>query len=177
MMFDTWFDQEAAKILEKFWNIRQIPVDPFSISTKAGLSVSHHMSYSQEDKHTHFIHGHDDIRSQIDYPLCGNHFKERFMVAHALAHHLLEHEDHDDTQECYTHALCGSQCHEANELALALLVPARTVRLSMKYVNSVEELGALYQVSKDMIVRRLEQLSQRPEAATGEIKSTPKLSP
>lgn len=150
---------EAARLL-KLHGVRSLPVDPEAIAESEGIDV---VFVEFNEAASKLISGLYDFSSQkiyVNKNLPSN--RKTFTIAHELAHAML-HQDYAASTEY--RAMPRSNIHtnkpaeekEADVFAACLLVPPSTLK-KYKDVASIDELAAMYAVSRDVVVNQMDYL-------------------
>jgi hypothetical protein len=89
-----------------------------------------------------------------------NEIRERFAIAHALAHHVLDHGPMEDTQAAYGRSNPDHRHHAANTFALSLLLPESEIRRTIEHriASSAEGIARLFGVSEPALITQLTRL-------------------
>jgi Zn-dependent peptidase ImmA (M78 family) len=138
-------NDRAGEILDRYWN-HNPPVDVVSICHNLGLIVK----IAQQAQWDAAL----DVESRTIYVLAGTESRQRFAIAHELAHWEL----HRDGRKAFR---CKFDSNErfleealANRFALDLLAPWNYVMAYARY-ESVPEMARRFQVSDALIQHRM----------------------
>ena len=156
-------ETEASRILERFWNQRSIPVDPFTIGRRMGLEVKRGPLPENVSGVLRKIPGDVAVIVLEDSDSLN---KKRFTCAHELGHYILRAGDADYMDvEGYaelrsTDLSMGEISDEvfANQFAAFLLMPREEVLLRFKSDRQVYMLAPHFGVSDEAMRYHLENL-------------------
>lgn len=153
----------AKHMLNRYWD-RRLPVDPFKIAAAWGARVEplmHSVHYNEGLSGLAVIKG-GVPQIYFDSNEHGN--RQRFTVAHELAHHVLGHtqngEYHRDQVGNYSTGTRDYREIEANQFAAELLMPEDAIYqlVSREGVNSTSRLASIFNVSEEAMHWRLRAL-------------------
>ncbi|MGX2088593.1 ImmA/IrrE family metallo-endopeptidase [Xanthomonas axonopodis] len=141
----------ANRLLSHFWTGRPLPVDPFEIASKVGLTVVPFMDasgwYKPSEKRIYFNPSEPFVR-------------QRFTVAHELGHHFLAHGDRPrDTSTSF--GLSADYVEvAANRFAAELLMPIGSVQMLVvdHNITNISTLAQHFDVSEMAMMYRLKNL-------------------
>ncbi|MDE7371366.1 MAG: ImmA/IrrE family metallo-endopeptidase [Desulfovibrio sp.] len=146
---------EAAKrTLAEHWDMT-LPVNPFAIATKAGVTVTFSPNMTERgyfSKH----HGKPVIQvNPNDTPT-----RQRFTIFHELGHYKLGHgESHMHADQEFTGTPAEDANEEAaNQFAAEMIMPEVAVRLFANRGYSIKRLASVFAVSERAMNIRLENL-------------------
>lgn len=152
---------EAKRVLKECWDDGGAPVSPSRIAAALGVAVTADPTMTGSGHYEP-----DGLAGNpvITYNPNENYVRNRFTIAHELAHHVLGHGARDRNNPIdFTLSSFDPKEVEANKFAAYLLMPPDSVRaaITMARVNSVEELATLFQVSRSAMKYRLKELGYR----------------
>ncbi|EDX3145018.1 ImmA/IrrE family metallo-endopeptidase [Salmonella enterica subsp. diarizonae serovar 61:l,v:1,5,7] len=152
-------------VLDRYWD-RQLPIDPKKIAEAWGARVEE-ITDSESDYDNDGLSGIAVIKKgvpRIYYSPSDHPNRQRFTIAHELAHHVLGHtkegEKHRDSVADYS---TGAKSHleiEANKFAAALLMPEVAIRtlITREGVSTTLELARIFKVSEAAMHWRLKEI-------------------
>lgn len=158
-----WPETEASRILERFWNQRSIPVDPFTIARRMGLEVKRGPLPEDVSGVLRKIPGDVAVIVLKDSDSLN---RKRFTCAHELGHYVLRagEADYIDVEGYVelrsTASSTGDISDEvfANQFAAFLLMPREEVVRRFKFDRQVYMLAPHFGVSDEAMRYHLENL-------------------
>lgn len=150
--------KQADHLLLEHWD-GSLPVNPVYIANALGITVLKSTEQT-EPVQTQFTQGRYEITIQEQAPKT----QHRFYIAHAIGHIVLNHLSEkrpqilDNKLSFQSHA--PSEEMNANEFALALLIPERLVSTWFKKMirTDLAEAAAMFDVAEAALYQRLIQL-------------------
>lgn len=152
---------EAKRILKECWDDGSVPVSPSRIAAALGVAVTADPNMTGSGHYEPEGLGGNPV---ITYNPTENYVRNRFTIAHELAHHVLKHGPRDrDNPIDFTLSSFDPKELAANKFAAYLLMPADSVHaaIAVARIGSVEELAKLFQVSRAAMKYRLKELGYR----------------
>lgn len=151
---------DADWILQHYWDYK-IPVDLDEMAQKMGICVR----YEQNLEGGNDISGRYDIINGLH--ICSvrstdNQKRQRFTLAHEIGHCVLKHGGgFRSNSASFNSDAPDPRERAANNFALALLIPKVAVDhlINKENIVKVQELSALFDVTKTAMKARLKQLS------------------
>ena len=145
-------EELANDLLVRHWSGRTLPVDPFEIAQRQGLSIAPVFDASGWYK---------PKEGAIGFNPSEPHVRQRFAVARQLGHHCLSHGERVQAFEA-PFASCDPCVEQANRFAMALLMPEGSVRLLVvdRGVTDVSLLARYFNVSEQALGARLKGLGR-----------------
>lgn len=137
---------KPEKILNQFWDYGLLPIDPYLISSRMGLTFS--ISYRTgviQDKTIYL----NPLNSSL---------RNRFIAAHLLGHYVLHDGNFTEKSYNFTTKVIDIKEMGANAFALELLMPSKYVRKIVQKYTNFEEICNIFQVSQLAMDIRLRQL-------------------
>jgi len=147
----------AEKILKENWD-NTLPVNPAAIAGKMGITVIADPTLGEASGGYEPAQG--DSPPIIRFNPLEAIVRQRFTVAHEIAHHVLGHgARHRDTSANFTLSADPHEV-EANKFAAELLMPEEDVHalILVKKICRVAELASKFNVSKLAMKYRVEKL-------------------
>ncbi|WP_144112032.1 ImmA/IrrE family metallo-endopeptidase [Paraburkholderia sp. BCC1886] len=151
-------ERVAQSFLSQYWD-QQLPVDPVAIAKAAGVRVytnpemDRYAGWFYEDEQT----GKPTIEFNSNDPL----MRQRFTVAHELAHYALRHGARPrDSVQAFSLANYDPVEAEANKFATELLMPSAVVNglIRIRNVTDPEVLASMFNTSAVAMKYRLKKL-------------------
>ena len=152
-------EQKARDIFDRYW-LGELPVNPSYIAKSMGLRIVVDPSMVDVCKTELIADRSVQITVQSEAVSTGS----RLVLAHALGHWVLGHLTPaspvlKDTPENFSSATIYANEREANQFAMALLMPAQMVPIAIKNGHSsVSSLSKLFFVSEVAAKTRLQHL-------------------
>lgn len=153
----------AAQVLRRHWHPHCLPVQPQTLAPCYGMRVrALKCQASLRDRILgRVVRDEDQLFIEVACTL--THAMQRFVIAHMLGHHLLDHAD--VRPEMISHFQTDAESaldHEANYFAMNLLVPMPLIiRMLNVGIDTVEEMAKDFQVPLGAISLRLTELMMR----------------
>lgn len=152
----------AAQLCLKEWGERDIPIQPRVIAKVIGVHIepaplNHLLARfipANHAKNASSKHPTIFIESSL------SETQERFVIAHALGHHCLNHGFMEDTNESHRRSVQDPKQQKANHFALHLLLPEHEVQrvLEHKIASSIEGFTRLFGVSEAALMSQFHNL-------------------
>lgn len=151
-------------VLDRYWD-RLLPVDPLKIAEAWGARVEAIEPSTDHDNANYS--GIASIKNgvpRIYYDAKEHINRQRFTIAHELAHHVLGHtkegEFHRDNAKNYNTGTVIPEERQANKFAAALLMPEKAIRLliTCEGVTTTQELAKIFNVSEAAMHWRLKEI-------------------
>ena len=155
--------ETAREILEQYWDDGSIPVSSMAIASKMGVSVLADPCFSASG---HYSPNGCSSGPLITYKSSESKTRQRFTVAHELAHHVMGHGERDrDTPDRFSMGYHDPIEVDANRFAAHLLMPGQIVNalIRVRGIRSVDELARMFGVSKAAMRFRLKELGYAVE--------------
>ena len=152
-------DPEAAAqfLLQQHWNNGLLPINPGTAAQALGVQLR-----AISDAKSPACLTYEEGKPVITYDKDELLLRKRFAVAHALGHVVLQHTTHPaETIEHFSLNTPIRQEREANEFAMSLLIPRKTL-LTLIYSGKMcgtEELAAAHVVSPVAMNERISMLT------------------
>lgn len=148
----------ATQVIAEHWDDGSLPVDPAYIAAQMGIAVLADPKLVAS--------GHYEPKGFNDGPLITYNpteppVRQRFTIAHELAHFVLNHGVRDrDTPDNFTMAVHDQKEVVANKFAVCLLIPKSFVDaiIQVNMVRSLPKLAKIFGVSKAAMSYRLKEL-------------------
>lgn len=148
----------ATQVIAEYWDDGILPVVPAYIAAQMGVAVLADPKLVAS--------GHYDPKGFNDGPLITYNptelpVRQRFTIAHELAHFVLNHGARDrDTPDNFTMAVHDQKEVAANKFAVCLLIPKSFVDaiVQVNMVRSIPKLAKIFGVSKVAMSYRLKEL-------------------
>lgn len=148
----------ATQVIVEYWDDGILPVVPAYIAVQMGVAVLADPKLVAS--------GHYEPKGFNDGPLITYNpteppVRQRFTVAHELAHFVLNHGARDrDTPDNFTMAVHDQKEVAANKFAVCLLIPKSFVDaiVQVNMVRSLPKLAKIFGVSKAAMSYRLKEL-------------------
>ena len=153
----------AKNLLSRYWD-RRLPVDPFKLAAAWGARVE---ALTESAFNNDGLSGLAVIKNgvpRIYFDSTEHYNRQRFTVAHELAHHVLGHtkdgEFHRDSVGNYSTGIRDYREIEANQFAAELLMPEDAIRqlVSREGIDSTLRLANIFNVSEAAMHWRLKVL-------------------
>ena len=147
----------ANECLQLHWN-GKLPVNPVSIANALGITV--YKSFLEQDP-LHITYETNSMSFEITVNDHDSRVRQRFSIAHAMGHILLQHPLAQDTPYIDTPLSFSSnavgQEKEANQFALELLLPERLVKtwFSKMITADVSDAAKMFDVAEAALYQRL----------------------
>ncbi len=154
---------DVERTLRKYWDDGSIPVDPMRIAASMGIVLIGDPSFNASGHYVPF----DPEKNEppkIFYNSNESYVRQRFTVAHEIAHHVLNHgERNRDTPAEFTMGAHDPKERAANMFAARLLMPTNSIHtaIAVKKLGTVEELAKAFWVSQSAMRVRLKELGYR----------------
>ncbi len=148
----------AKKILSSYWDDGSVPVNPTYIAAQMGVLV---LADPRLDGSGHYKPEGWEGKPLITYSPCEHPVRQRFTIAHELAHHVLGHgERNRDTPEQFSMSYHDPKEIEANKFAAELLMPTDVINAAIRVrdIKDLEKLAKVFGVSKAAMKFRLKEL-------------------
>ena len=154
----------VENVLDRYWD-HLLPVDPFKIAAEWGARVEpleENAAFNNQG-----VSGIAVIKNGVHRIYYNQHEhgnRQRFTVAHELAHHVLGHtkdgEYHRDNVQNYMTTAPLIQERQANQFAAALLMPEKAIMhyVTREGVDSTFELAKIFNVSEAAMRWRLKEI-------------------
>jgi len=156
-------NKAVESVLDRYWD-RLLPVDPQKIAEAWGARVE---EIEDSEFNNEGLSGIAVLKNNVpriyfnpkDHPN-----RQRFTIAHELAHHILGHtkegERHRDNVESYSSGAMDIREIHANKFAAQLLMPERAIRfyITRKGVTTALELAKIFNVSEAAMQWRLREI-------------------
>jgi hypothetical protein len=99
-------------------------------------------------------------KARVVYSSTLTEIRERFAIAHALAHHVLDHGPMEDNLAAYQRSNPDARQNAANAFALSLLLPESEIRRTIEHriASSAEGIARLFGVSEPALITQLTRL-------------------
>lgn len=151
---------EVEKTLRKYWDDGSVPVDPMRIAASMGIVLIGDPSFKASG---HYIPANPETQEppKIFYNSSESYVRQRFTVAHEIAHHVLNHgERNRDTPADFTMGTRDPKEKAANMFAARLLMPTDSIHaaIAVKRLGTVEELARAFWVSQAAMRYRLKEI-------------------
>ncbi|MGL5948226.1 MAG: ImmA/IrrE family metallo-endopeptidase [Aeromonas sp.] len=152
----------ADQVLERYWN-RQLPVDPRQIAQALGIWTYARHSHELDpgvSGYAHYANGRQEIAFNVDE----SPTRQRFTIAHEIAHHLLGHTLDGvyllDNASHYRASTENEVEAQANQFATQLLIPRQALQILIERrgITQLVELARALHVSEAAVYQRLQQL-------------------
>ena len=148
----------AAQVITEYWDDGILPVVPAYIAAQMGVAVLADPKLVAS--------GHYEPKGFNDGPLITYNpteppVRQRFTIAHELAHFVLNHGTRDrDTPDNFTMVVHDQKEVAANKFAVCLLIPKSFVDaiVQVNMVRSLPKLAKIFGVSKAAMSYRLKEL-------------------
>ena len=148
----------ATQVIAEHWDDGSLPVDPAYIAAQMGIAVLADPKLVAS--------GHYEPKGFNDGPLITYNpteppVRQRFTIAHELAHFVLNHGTRDrDTPDNFTMAVHDQKEVAANKFAVCLLIPKSFVDaiVQVNMVRSLPKMAKIFGVSKAAMSYRLKEL-------------------
>lgn len=148
----------ATQVIAEYWDDGILPVVPACIAAQMGVAVLADPKLVAS--------GHYEPKGFNDSPLITYNpteppVRQRFTIAHELAHFVLNHGARDrDTPDNFTMAVHDQKEVAANKFAVCLLIPKSFVDaiVQVNMVRSLPKLAKIFGVSKVAMSYRLKEL-------------------
>lgn len=149
------------QLLDAHWD-QCLPVDPFSLARAWGAKIN---SLRQSPYPAEGLSGLAIIEQNIPKIYVNDadhHHRQRFTVAHELAHHILGHTINGECRRDSIDNFFINAAHpremQANRLAVQLLMPETAIKAAVTHagITCIERLAALFCVAQGAVNWRLE---------------------
>lgn len=151
-------------VLDKYWD-RLLPVDPFKIAARWGARIE--PIENNEAVNNNEYSGGAVITNGVYYIYYNpneHRNRQRFTIAHELAHHVLGHtkdgKHHFDGAQNYFSNVSSMPEKQANKFAIALLMPRQAIMyyITRGGVDTTLELAKIFNMSEDVMRLRLKEM-------------------
>lgn len=157
---------QAAEHCLKNFGERDIPIQPVAMAIKMGVMIEHGelgdktATYHPGSPATGGKNATPAKPTKIVVNTGMPDFRERFAIAHALAHHCLGHGPMTDSRESYHRSNTDQRQLNANLFALSLLLPESEIQrvIEHKIASTMEGLTRLFGVSEAALITQLSHL-------------------
>lgn len=146
---------KAQEILDKYWN-GSFPVDAVRIARDMGVVVRP-IPPHESDLSGRYEAAQNGQSATIFVNLSDSYYRQRFTVAHELGHHVLHKESNFRDPVHQPPGVFPAEV-EANGFAAALLMPEYHIRRYFEGGISLDDMCALFKVSKVALGWRLRNL-------------------
>lgn len=150
-------------VLDRYWD-HLLPVDPQKIAEAWGARVE---ALTESDFDNEGLSGLAVIKNgvhRIYFDSKEHSNRQRFTIAHELAHHVLGHtkdgEQHRDNAKSYYSGVLDICERQANQFAAALLMPEKAILhyVTREGVDSTFDLARIFNVSEAAMHWRLKEI-------------------
>lgn len=151
-MSDNQVSWKVNHVLGTYWGEKPLPVDPFEIARAIGIGFL--VKFGAVPQYDH-------ASRTIAFNPSEPYVRQRFGVAHALAHVVLNHAPcPSDTACSFMTSTARTDEIEANQFALELLVPKSAVKYFLidQGMTDINEIAEVFNVSHMSIRVRLIEL-------------------
>lgn len=159
--------QRAKEILQTHWD-GALPVDVNKIAISCGINVEYKQGIEGDmDVSGKISTNADTGKTTVEINACDTHHRQRYSLAHQIAHFALGHGDCvDKTEKLFGNntSFQSSADREAKTFANELLIPDNLVNflLEQKDVTSLQKLSEIFGVSVRLMEKRLMMLGWLP---------------
>lgn len=150
---------KKEELLEKYWD-RLLPVDIEKLVSSCGICILD----LDKTKYNEYI-GISFIKDGDKYILIDralHPIRQRFSIAHQLAHHLLDHTKNNccyDVIENFSSSIKIDQEREANNLAIEILLPEKALKFYMRQKGAtLISLSNVFNVSIELLNYRINKM-------------------
>lgn len=147
------------ELFEKYWD-KLLPTNTEKLARSCGVVVENLIKIKNNDRIGVSIIKKGEKYIYIDREIHNN--RQRFSVAHQLAHHLLGHtkeKQYDENLNNFSTSIEDQKEKEANKLAIEIMIPTKALQFYMKQKNmSIIKLAQIFNVSKKMMEYRLKEI-------------------
>ena len=153
----------VEKVLRKYWDGGSIPVDPMRIAAAMGIITIGDPNFPASGEYLP-PDSEKDTPPKIIYNSQESYVRQRFTVAHEIAHHVLNHGPRNrDTPGNFNLTAHDSKERAANIFAARLLMPSDSIHaaIAIKKLETVEDLAKAFWVSSSAMRFRLKELGYR----------------
>jgi len=154
-------ENKAYQILERYWH-GTVPVDPAGIARAMGIIVRGEnpaVMPSKLGNDSGYYEKMEGNSPLILFNTMDNAVRQRYAIAHALGHHVLDHgQVFKDNPQSFNVYNFSNEEIEANAFAAALLMPRRYVEIIVDRVTDVVRLAETFGVSQVAMAYRSKQL-------------------